>query len=110
LKENPIARWFSSWRDVGLACVVWLGTPVAVVLCYLIISPAIGGLMNALRLVISLGTDATRLEVATTFIVGCRCLQTTLEFPARKKALVATMKFGRVAIANQNLLVQHKNC
>jgi len=89
---------------------VWLGTPVAVVLCYLIISPAIGGLMNALRLVISLGTDDSAAAVTITFIVGCRCLQTTSEFSARKKALVAIMKFGGVAIANQNLLIQHKHC
>lgn len=84
-RNLPNENQIRTLPDFGLACVVWLGTPVAVVLCYLVISPAIGGLMNALHLVISLGTDATRLEVATTLIVGCRCLQTTLEFSARKK-------------------------
>ncbi len=62
LRGDPIALRFSSWRDIGLACTVWLATLVVVVLCYLVISPAIGGFMNTVRLVISIGTDAKRLQ------------------------------------------------
>jgi membrane protease YdiL (CAAX protease family) len=62
LKNDPIALRFSSWRDIGVACTVWLATLLAVVLCYTIISPMIGGFENAVRLVVSLGTDAKRLQ------------------------------------------------
>jgi membrane protease YdiL (CAAX protease family) len=62
LKNDPIALRFSSWRDIGLACAVWLATLVAVVLCYSILSPMIGGFVNAVHLVVSLGTDAKRLQ------------------------------------------------
>jgi membrane protease YdiL (CAAX protease family) len=62
LQGMPVALRFSSWRDVGLACAVWLITLAALTLCYWVISPVTGGFMNTIRLLINLGTDAKRLQ------------------------------------------------
>jgi membrane protease YdiL (CAAX protease family) len=62
LQKNPIALRFTSWRDIGLASAVWLITLALLALCYSILSPLTGGFMTSVRLLISLGTDASRLQ------------------------------------------------
>jgi hypothetical protein len=62
LQGDPVALRFSSWRDVGLACIAWLLVIGLVALGYLMISPLTGGFMNAVRSVVSVGTDAKHLQ------------------------------------------------
>ena len=62
LHRPPVDLRFTSARDVGLACLAWIGIIASSLVIYFLLSPITGGLPTAIRQILSVATDAKRLE------------------------------------------------
>jgi membrane protease YdiL (CAAX protease family) len=87
LRDKPVALQFTSLRDIGLACAVWLSTLAVLVLCYWMISPIAGGFMSGVRLLASVGTDAKRLQGQAYSAWGVAVIRGCLVVPVFEEVL-----------------------
>jgi membrane protease YdiL (CAAX protease family) len=62
LQRPPIALRFTSGQDLGLACLAWIGIIASSLVIYFLLSPITGRLPTAVRQILSVATDAKRLE------------------------------------------------
>ena len=62
VQREPLALFFTSAGDMGLACITWLGVIGAAVAIYALLTPVAGGLADATRQILTVGTDAKRLQ------------------------------------------------
>lgn len=58
----PLGLRFSSMRNLGLAFVAWLAIIAVSALLYVLLQPALGGLSDTVRKILSLGTDVKHLQ------------------------------------------------
>lgn len=61
LQRPPLDLRFSSGKDLGLACLAWIGIIGSSLVVYFLLSPIIGGLSAAARQILSVATDAKHL-------------------------------------------------
>ena len=62
LRTPPLAFRVTSARDIGLACLAWIGIVCCSLVVYLLLSPVAGSLSDVLEKILSLATDAKRLQ------------------------------------------------
>jgi len=72
VRRPPLALTWTSHRDVWLALVVWLAVVASSSLVYVLLQPLFGTLLDALRQVLAIATDARRLqgEAATVWAIA----------------------------------------
>jgi membrane protease YdiL (CAAX protease family) len=61
-QKPPLGFRFTSFRDLGLAFVAWLGIVACSVVIYLLLRPLAGGLVDSARKILSVATDVKRLQ------------------------------------------------
>jgi membrane protease YdiL (CAAX protease family) len=62
LQRPPVDLRYTSGKDLGLACLAWIGIIASSLVIYFLLSPITGGLPTAARQILSVATDAKRLE------------------------------------------------
>jgi len=58
----PLDLRFTSAKDIGLAYLAWMGVIASSLIIYFLLSPVTGGISAALRQILSVATDAKRLD------------------------------------------------
>jgi len=78
LRREPLALRFTGGRDIGLACLAWLGILAAAIAIYTLLAPITGGLVDVARQILTVATDAARLQTQPTLAwvmaIGRGCL------------------------------------